>query len=223
MENKNSQQNQICKKVVSLLPLSIAGKLDSEQDRFVKLHLEVCPECYRRFIAIRELIAQIRDAYKEFVQDTITEKSKSTFCIKEYENFLTNLSSYFDNELSLNDSVAMKKYMIKYPNARQKLEELSKLHIAINDTANAVKKSFNKDFSSEICKNVFGKNPQFISNMWLKIASTVGVILLLGLFLSSNFSIAKTVREKGKRLFQKPIYVQWQINKELATDLMQNH
>ena len=223
MEFSKHHKNQICQKVISLLPLYIDGKLDNEKDKFVKRHLDMCPECYRRCIAIRELISQIRLAYKEFKNDTISEKEKSTFCINEYENFLTNLSSYFDNELSLNDSVSMKKYMIKYQNARQKLEDMNKLHIAICESANSVKKSFNKDFSSAICEKIYGKNPGFMSEILIKIASVTCIILLLGLFLSSNWSIAKTVREKSKKLFKKPVYVQRQIDKELATDLMQNN
>ena len=216
------EENSVCQKIISLLALYIDGKLDTEKTNFVKKHIELCPNCNRRFIALKELIIQIRKAYKEFQTDTEEDK-KRMFCIKEYEKFLTNLSSYFDNELSINESVSMKKYMIKVPNARKKLEDMCALHQLIDSTTNLIKQSCPHDFSRKICEKVLGQNPYLKNELILKLASAIGIIILLGFFFSSNFSFAKTVREKSLKLLKKPFYVQIPINHELASDLMQSN
>lgn len=214
-------QSITCKKVTSLLALYIDNKLDPRMQLFVKQHLEICPYCHKKYIMLKQLISELRNAYKDMIQDTAAEEKHRQFNIKEYEKFHTNLSAYFDNELPLNESVSMKKYMIKFPNARKDLEEMYNLHKIINTSLLCVKKTLNEDYSKTICYRVLGKNPDFKKQITLKIASFVGIIIMLATLITANIPIGKTVKEKSIKLFKKTIYVHSPINHELASDLMQ--
>ena len=216
-------QSAACKKVISLLALYIDNKLDKSSTTFVKNHLDICPNCYRRYISLKELINELRTTYKTIEEDTVTEEKNRTFNIKEYEKFQSNLSAYFDNELSLNESLDTKKYMIKFPNSRTALEEMYLLRKIINNSYNEVKKSFNADYSKSICKKILGQNPYKINELILKIASFTGIILLFGMLIGANISFAQMVKEKSLKLIKKTIYVNSQINHELASDLMQQN
>ena len=105
-------QSTTCRKVMSLLALYIDEKLDFETKEFVKHHLEICPECNKKYIMLKELIFELRNAYKQLNNEHPYEEKKVQFNIKEHEKFQNNISAYFDNELQLDESLNMKKYMI---------------------------------------------------------------------------------------------------------------
>ena len=108
---------------------------------FVEKHLQICPECNKKYIMLKELIYELRNAYQQLNYDVSAQDTKQQqFNIKEHENFQTNLSAYFDNELPLNESLSMKKYMIKYPKARKELEALYNLHSVIISSFNNTKR-----------------------------------------------------------------------------------
>ena len=140
-------QSTTCRKVMSLLALYIDEKLDFETKEFVKHHLEICPECNKKYIMLKEIIFELRNAYKQLNNEHPYEEKKVQFNIKEHEKFQNNISAYFDNELQLDESLNMKKYMIKFPKARQELEDLYLLHTLINSSFNNTK---NKTGCSEL-------------------------------------------------------------------------
>jgi len=207
-----------CKKVTSLLALYIDNKLDSESMDFVTQHLEVCPECHKKYVTLKNLINELRSAYKELVNETKAQEKKIQFNIKEYEKFHTNLSAYFDNELPLNESVNMKKYMIKFPNARKNLEEMYNLHKIISSSFVYLQKSFNDDYSRAICYRIQGKSPDFKKQIYLKAASFAGALILLGALIGSTLPVGKTVIERGVKFFKKTIYVQAPNSNDLVSE-----
>lgn len=212
-------QSATCKKVTALLALYIDNKLDQNLRGFVSQHLEVCPECYKKYVTLKQLISELRAAYKDLLNDTKAQEKKTQFNIKEYEKFHTNLSAYFDNELPLNESVNMKKYMIKFPNARKNLEEMYNLHNAINSSVICIQKSFNDDYSKIICYRIQGKSPDYKNHIYLKAASYAGAIIILAALITSNSPVGKTVIERGFKFFKKTIYVEVPQNNEIASDL----
>ncbi len=212
-------QSTICEKVTALLALYIDNKLDIESKNFVAQHLEVCPDCYKKFVMLQQLIGELRSAYKELLNDSKLHENKIQFSIKEYENFHTNLSAYFDNELPLNESVNMKKYMIKFPNARKSLEELYKLHKIINTSVISVKKTFNGDFSKIICYRIQGKALDLKKQFWLKIASYACLLVVIAALIGSSLPVSRTVIERGMKFFKKTIYVQTLRHNEIASDI----
>ena len=127
-------QSDNCRKVLSLLALYIDDKLDVETREFVENHLRICPACNKKYVMMKELIIELRNAYKQFSDESASQEKKVQFNIKEHERFQDNLSAYFDNELPLEESLSMKKYMIKIPKARRDLENLYHLHNIINSS-----------------------------------------------------------------------------------------
>lgn len=212
-------QSTTCEKVTALLALYIDNKLDIESKNFVTQHLEICPACHKKFVMLQQLIKELRNAYKEILNDSKLHEKKIQFSIKEYENFHTNLSAYFDNELPLNESVNMKKYMIKFPNARKSLETLYKLHKIINTSVISVQKTFNEDFSKVICYRIQGKTPDLRQQFWIKTASYASVILVIAVLIGSSLPVSKTVIERGMKFFKKTIYVQTPLHNKIASDV----
>lgn len=212
-------QSATCKKVSALLALYIDNKLDPDQTAFVTRHLEVCPDCYKKFVTLKTLIGELRLAYKDLISDSKSQEKKLQFNIKEYENFKTNLSSYFDNELPINESVNMKKYMIKFPNARKSLEEMYSLHKIITTSVSCVKKTYNTDYSRKICYLIQGKSANFKRDLYLKVASFSAIFVFLSLLIVSTMPVGKTVIDKGIKFFKKTIYVQAPQNNEIASEL----
>lgn len=213
-------ESSTCKKILSLLSLYIDKKLDLDDMQFVKTHLEICPSCYNKYIMLQDLVNEMRSAYQDFLSESLLQEKNQKFNIKEYEHFQTNISAYFDNELTLNDSVSMKKYMIKFPNARKEVELLYNLHNMIIDSKKEVKKSFTDDYSKLICEKILGKPINFKKNIALKVAIFVCIFFIGGFLLL--ISPVKTVFvEQGGKLLKQFINVQKTINHELAIDLMQ--
>ena len=212
------QNKEACKKVTSLLALYIDNKLEEETKNFVTAHLENCEECYQKYLVLQQLISDLRKAYDELLANTKKQELKRQFNIKEYENFHSNLSAYFDNELPLNDSLNIKKYMIKFPNARKDLEEMYILHKIINNTTTCIKKTMGNDYVQKISYKIQGKPENFKTQVYLKIASYTLVILTFALLIFSTIPIGKTVIEKGIKYFKQTIYVEVPSQIELATD-----
>lgn len=196
-----------CKKITSLLAMYIDKKLDLDTMEFVKAHLEVCSTCYKKYILLKGLINELRKAYQEITTEAELQEKNQKFNIKEYENFQSNLSSYFDNELSLNQCISMKKYMIKFPNARKDLEQLYNLHKLVINSQEAVKKTLTQDYSHTICHKLFGKSKKYKQKKFLKIASFAGILIIISSIIGTNISFTKTVLEKSKDFFKRPIYV----------------
>lgn len=196
-----------CKKVSALLSMYIDKKLDFEQTNFVRNHLEICPACYCKYKTLKSLLQELRNAYADILTDTVIHEKNRMFNIKEYEQFKTNLSAYFDNELSVEESVDIKKYMIKFPNARTDLEFMYNLHKILTKSFITTKKSFSQDFAKNISYQIQGKK---YSNraFSMKVAGFVGVILILGTLALSNTTQAKTfLEETYKKIFKEVIYV----------------
>lgn len=212
-------QSSACRKVTSLLALYIDEKLDEETKAFVEKHLQICPECNKKYIMLKELIYELRNAYQQLNYDVSAQDTKQQqFNIKEHENFQTNLSAYFDNELPLNESLSMKKYMIKYPKARKELESLYNLHSVIISSFNNTKRYLNSDYAKIICYRLQGKNYNVQKQKRLKIASYVASILLALTILFYTSPVGKTVINKSIEFFKKNIYVSSPSNIGIVTE-----
>ena len=199
-------ESAVCRKVASLLALYIDNKLDIETKEFVENHLQICPQCNEKYKLLKDLIFELRKAYNQ-IEIEPKNNMQTHFNIKEHENFQTNLSAYFDNELQLNESLTMKKYMIKYPKARKELESLYLLHNILNTSFNSTKKFFNNNYAKAICFRVQGKDYEKKKRLNLKIASyAVSVLIILSILIYSS-PIGKTVINKGLEFFKKNVYV----------------
>lgn len=212
-------QSDNCRKVLSLLALYIDDKLDVETREFVENHLRICPACNKKYVMMKELITELRNAYKQFSDESASQEKKVQFNIKEHERFQDNLSAYFDNELPLEESLSMKKYMIKIPKARRDLENLYHLHNIINSSFCNTKKLFNNDYSRLISYRLQGKTYDLKRNFRLKVATYAASILLILVVFFYNSSLGKTVIDKGLEFLKRNIYVTQPSNIEIVSDV----
>ncbi len=212
-------QSANCKKVLSLLALYIDDNLDIETKSFVEKHLQICPECNKKYLMMKKLITELRNAYKQFNEESTEQEKNVQFNIKEHERFQGNLSAYFDNELPLEESLSMKKYMIKYPKARRDLEDLYHLHNIIISSFNSTKRILNTDYSKVISYKLQGKIYNIKKNLGLKIATyAASIFLILGIFLY-NTPLGKTVIDKGIEFLKRNIYVSTPSNIDIVSDV----
>ena len=88
-----------CKKVSALLSQYIDNKVTPQERAFIEEHIAMCPDCYKKFIYLRNLINSLKDSYKKVMEMALTRQKRTAFSIREYEKFKMNLSPYIDNEL----------------------------------------------------------------------------------------------------------------------------
>ena len=149
-----------------------------------------------------------------------SEKSPTLISFYFYDvvKSLILISAYFDNELQLNESLTMKKYMIKFPKARKELEDLYLLHNIMFASFQNTKKNCDKDFSKGICYRLQGKKYNYNQLNRIKIASYVVSILIILSFVFYSLPAGKTVIDKGLKFFSKNIYVSNPINHSIVND-----
>ena len=101
----------------------------------------------------------------------------------------------------------MKKYMIKFPNARTDLEFMYNLHKILTKSFITTKKSFSQDFAKNISYQIQGKN-YANRDFSMKIAGFVGIIVVLSaLALTNSTPIKSFFEETYKKIFKEVIYV----------------
>jgi hypothetical protein len=131
MENK-----EICKKISSMLSLYIDNRTTLEEKIYIENHLENCPVCYKKYIYLKSLIKDLKNSYKQVLELTKRKEKLKLFNIREHENFMQNISPYVDNELSPNECLEFRKYLVKSKNAQNELKKLCnteiKMRIGIN-------------------------------------------------------------------------------------------
>jgi len=175
---------QIC----SLLSFYINNKLNSQIKETVEDHIENCPVCREKYQALLQIKLQFVQA-KEYL-DGIESATINIDSINQEEDYVLvqNLSAYSDNELSDEDSLKVKKFVIKNLNARQSLSDIYELR-------NLLKKSFVKyesqikdDYSKNVLNKLVIEDEIKRDSSSLKVASilillltsfTIGVIYLL--------------------------------------------
>ena len=179
-----------CSQISSLLNFYVNNKLQNPIKELVEAHLENCNSCSEKYKAILSINLQFVQA-KEYL-DNIGKINYSTDFSSVNDDYdfaaVQSLSAYSDNELSDEESLKIKKYIVKNLSARKSLEELYELR-------NILKKSFEKeeamlksDFSKSILNKLELEDEIKRGGSKLKVASvliflltsfTVGVIYLL--------------------------------------------
>ena len=144
----------LCKKVSSLLSQYIDNKVTRQEKEFIEEHLAMCPDCYKKFIYLKNLINSLKDSYKKVMNMALQKQRKATFSIRDHENFRTNLSPYLDNELPTGESFTFRKYLVKSKMAQRELRQAyslqKKLHNSFESTKNQLKIDFSKLILSEV-------------------------------------------------------------------------
>lgn len=171
-------QEQICKKISSLLPQFIEGKVTFGEKEFIEEHIAQCPECYKKFVYLKNLVVSLKDSYQKIIYTNLKKQQKSTFNIREHENFIENLSPYVDNELKGTDAYEFRKYLIKYQSAQKELGRVYSLQKRIHQSFSNTKDSLDKDFSKEIAAEFREHSIYKQRRHYAKVAILAGILIL---------------------------------------------
>ena len=201
----------ICKKVTSMLSLYIDDRLNEEHKSFVEDHFKICPSCYQKYKEIKSIIENLRLSYEKVLKQAEKIENANLFNIREYEKFYYNISSYIDNELSDEESINFRKYLLKSKSARNDLKNAYNLKIQIDDSVDKCKEQMNVDLSKKISKIVREEKEKEFTNtkMYLKVAILTGLLIfsLSGMCLFFQSS-KQPNNQKFFRYHKKVIYVQ---------------
>ena len=107
---------------------------------FVEEHLAFCPECYQKYMYLKQLIYSLKDSYRKVMEMAVSRQKNETFSIREHEKFLENLSPYIDNELQQPESYEFRKYLMKSKIARKELRNTYFIQREMKDSFNKAKK-----------------------------------------------------------------------------------
>lgn len=160
--------NLICAKVKSLLKDYIQGSIDIKDSLFIQEHLKICVNCRHTYQTLKRQLSE-----------DVTTKAEGILQQKEDTYYMQNLSAYYDNELSFDESVRMKKYLIKTPSAREELKKLHNFRILLQKVHKSVLKKANFDYSKTILKRL---DKSTVPEQFTLIQKFAAVILLILFF-----------------------------------------
>lgn len=141
-----------CEQFETLMHFYIDNELKPAIKAAFEAHLLNCTSCREKYNAFKNIILDLRDSYKKFINYTPPLELKHS----EQQTINTYISAYADNELDLKENVKLKKIIINKPAVRKKLEDIYSLK-------ELLKASFDKtrpeeDFSRKIIKNIYHKD-----------------------------------------------------------------
>jgi len=183
--------NLICAKVNSLFNSFIKGELDEKENQFVREHLALCVNCRYKYQKLKELLALFGNEYTP----KTSRKNAELLENKEYEYCKQNLSAYCDNEMSFDESVKFKKYIIKTPKAREELKKLYKLRELLQNSYKNLTKKFNHDFSKIIVNQLYHKSAPFRLPSAREFAASLVLIVILFTILGVGTLMAKSINK----------------------------
>lgn len=144
--------NLTCTQVSALLSFYVDNKLSNQLTEFVEAHLKVCPSCKAKYEALKIIVKNLREAHDQItIQKSNAEKAKTS---QQYEEFQTNLSAYIDNELTDEENIKVKKYVISNAKARSDLEKLYNLKKVLHNSFERTKNETKEDYSKFILKRI---------------------------------------------------------------------
>lgn len=144
--------NLTCTQVSALLSFYIDDKLSAHLKQFVEEHLEVCPACRAKLEALKSMVKSLKEVHEK-LNKVETAKEDDSLTV-QYNSFRTNLSAYVDNELSDEENIKVKKYVIANPKARKELENLYALKKAMQNSFERTKNDVKTDYSKLIMKQI---------------------------------------------------------------------
>lgn len=170
--------NLTCTQVSALLSFYHDDKLNNQLKQFVKAHLDICPTCSAKYDALRDMVKSLKEVHEKMA--TIKPSEERTPSGEQYDNFKANLSAYVDNELSDEENIKIKKYVISNPQARQDLEKLYSLKKILYGSFNKAKNEVRGDYSRYILKRIDIQEEIYGPDSFAKVVALF--ILILAVF-----------------------------------------
>jgi len=138
--------------VGALLSFYLDDRLNDQLKQFVKAHLEVCPICRAKFEALKNMVSSLKEVHEKISE--IKEEKKAPELSPQYNEFKTNLSAYMDNELTDEENIKIKKYVISNPKARKELENMYNLKKNLHNSFEKAKSEAKFDCSKLILRRI---------------------------------------------------------------------
>lgn len=142
--------NLTCTQVSALLSFYIDDKLSDQLKQFVESHLDNCPTCRAKLNALKTMVTSLKEVHEKLAAIKPKESHEATEC----NELRMNLSAYVDNELSDEDNIKVKKYIISNPKVRQELEDLYKLRKMLQNSFEKTKQGAREDYSRYILNRI---------------------------------------------------------------------
>jgi len=144
--------NLTCAQVSALLSFYIDDKLSNQLKQFVDAHLEICPTCRGKLETLRNMINSLREIHEKLATVKSGHDENSTNV--QGDEFKMNLSAYIDSELSDEENIKVKKYIISNPKARQELENMYNMKKLLHNSFDKTKNESKEDYSKFILKRI---------------------------------------------------------------------
>ena len=170
-------EDRTCKKVSALLSQYIDNKVTRQERAFIEEHIAMCPECYKKFIYLRNLINSLKDSYKKVMEMALIRQKRTAFSIREYEKFKKNLSPYIDNELAGEEGFEFRKYLMKSRIAQKELKNAYIMQKHLHNSFEKVKDSLDVDFSKQIIADFQEEGAVWRKMRFIKAAVLAGLVL----------------------------------------------
>jgi len=144
--------NLTCNQVGALLSFYLDDRLNEQLKQFVKAHLDVCPACRAKFEALKSMVSNLKEVHEKISE--IKQEEEFSSASPQYNEFKTNLSAYIDNELTDEENIKIKKYVISNPKARKELESMYNLKKSLHNSFEKAKHEAKEDYSRYILKRI---------------------------------------------------------------------
>ena len=181
----------VCKKVISLLSLYIENKLDLEDRIFVENHFIDCSDCYQKYLEMKEIMNNLHFEYEKLLSEFERIETNKMFNIREYESFYKNISPYIDDELSYDESISFRKYLLKSKSARAELAVAYGLKNNIKHSVADFKNGLNFNLSKKIVKQLKEESRDTFDNMYKRAAVVFGFMIfslaIFSIFMGINY------------------------------------
>lgn len=167
--------NLTCTQVSALLSFYIDDKLSTQLKQFVEAHLAVCPSCAAKLDALKSMVQSLKEVHDRLA--VMTPDQEKTSDNPQYDEFKTNLSAYVDNELSDEENIKVKKYVISNQAARKDLENMYNLKKVLNNSFDKAKNDVKNDYSRFILKRIDIQEEVYGPDSFAKVVALFIVIL----------------------------------------------
>lgn len=167
--------NLTCTQVSALLSFYIDNKLSCQLKQFVEAHLSTCPTCRAKLDALSNMVKSLKEVHEKLA-DVKTESHENSDS-EHYNNFKTNLSAYIDNELSDEENIKIKKYVISNTKAREDLENMYKLKKVLSNSFEKARHDAKEDYATYILRRIDIHEEIYGSDSFAKVVTLFIVIL----------------------------------------------
>lgn len=169
--------NLTCAQVGALLSFYMDDRLNDQLKQFVSAHLDVCPTCRAKFDSLKNMVSSLKAVHDKI--SAMSPDDKTPVVSPQYNEFKTNLSAYIDNELTDEENIKIKKYVISNPKARKELENMYNLKKNLRTAFDKSRSEAKEDYSKLILRRIDIQDEIYGSDSFAKVVAIFIVVFAL--------------------------------------------